>query len=95
MSVKTAVKTLLNPGQTYPEFHSMRDMHVVEKLKQRTKKIIKGLGGLSYEDEAERAGIVQTGEEKAPFMLIHGYKYPRAGGWRRGWQTLFSATDWQ
>lgn len=40
-------------------------MHLLEKAKQRTKKIIKELEYLTYEGEAERAGIFQTGEEKA------------------------------
>lgn len=49
-----------------------RDMHMVEKVEQRTKKIIKGLECLSYEGEAERAGIVWTGEEKAERSLSMG-----------------------
>lgn len=49
-----------------------RDVHMVEKVEQKTKKVIKGLGCLRYEGEAERAEIVWTGEEKAEGSLSMG-----------------------
>ncbi|KAK4830044.1 hypothetical protein QYF61_008382 [Mycteria americana] len=55
-----------------------RDMDILDRVQQRATKAIKGLGHL-LRGQAERAGTVQLGEEKARGHLINVYKYLKGG----------------
>lgn len=45
------------------------------RIQQRDTKIMRGLGFLSYDGEAERAGTAQTGKEKSKGGLINIFRY--------------------